>query len=252
MKHGICKLCLNKKELHNSHIIPDFVFRYIRKSDRQLIAYREPNKVVLFKNDSFSEYLLCTECEKQIKIFEDYVRQFLFDIFNMPIIIIEEPGVTRYSKLKFNLFKKYLLSVLWRASVSNNKFYSKIDLGTEDNELLRQILYSSEDITYDIFPCKLVQIYDDDLEARNLKIDYRSILLQPFQYKEKEIIFVYAGLVWSYYKNFDATRSIFNGVLSKDGDLVVPKETMKEHPYLFDFIFEAVSKSKKKGKFSQL
>lgn len=74
MPHAPCRLCGTIKELQLSHILPAFVFRWLRESagDGYLRSTIEPNKRV---QDGVKEYWLCSSCEQRFgkseKLFAD-------------------------------------------------------------------------------------------------------------------------------------------------------------------------------------
>ncbi len=71
-----CALCHEIRELEESHIIPKFVFRHLRKTSQgALRSLDNPNKVI---QDSEKHYLLCGECED---LFSTYETKFANKIF---------------------------------------------------------------------------------------------------------------------------------------------------------------------------
>src|SRR3989338_2133962 len=58
----ICKLCGINDELQNSHIIPSFIYRWLKETSGTgfLRFGQTPNKRV---QDGLKDYLLCSSCE---------------------------------------------------------------------------------------------------------------------------------------------------------------------------------------------
>src|SRR3974390_2127748 len=77
MAIGPCRLCGREAELLFSHMIPAFVFRWVRESSGggYLRFAQEPNKRV---QDGLQLELLCGECEGRIGRFEDQFARRLF------------------------------------------------------------------------------------------------------------------------------------------------------------------------------
>lgn len=79
---GRCALCHNEKELRESHIIPKFVIRYLKKTSiGNIRVANNPNKPV---QDGEKHYLLCGDCEGRFnsaetpfskRIFYPYIEQ---------------------------------------------------------------------------------------------------------------------------------------------------------------------------------
>jgi hypothetical protein len=57
-----CRLCLKQSELENSHIIPSFLYRWLKETSGTgfLRFGRNPNRLV---QDGYKEYWLCPTCE---------------------------------------------------------------------------------------------------------------------------------------------------------------------------------------------
>lgn len=71
-----CRFCDENKELRESHIIPKFVFRWLRKTGGEYFRNAEnPNKR---PQDGYKPRLLCNECEG---IFGRWERKFANEIF---------------------------------------------------------------------------------------------------------------------------------------------------------------------------
>jgi hypothetical protein len=103
-----CKLCENERTVKESHIIPKFVFRWLKKTGGAFIRKADnPNKR---QEDGVKQYLLCNECEQLFSKLED---KFARDIFYP------------YSDKKIASFRydndlmKFSISVLYRILLFN-------------------------------------------------------------------------------------------------------------------------------------
>ncbi len=77
MRNGICWLCGEVRDLHNSHIIPKFVFRWLIKSGgTPYIRHGErPNLRV---QDGDKHPLFCTQCESLLSAHEKAANNHVF------------------------------------------------------------------------------------------------------------------------------------------------------------------------------
>ena len=101
----ICALCLEEKELQLSHIVPKFVFSYVKRSaPSALRSYRTPNLRI---QDGEKEYLLCRECEQLFSGWEKLFSELLFTPLHNPLPVTI-PIIYRDWALKF------AVSVSWR------------------------------------------------------------------------------------------------------------------------------------------
>ena len=138
---GICKLCLENKELRESHIIPDFTGKWIKNTSvtGKLRSSDSVNKRI---QDLIKVKLLCDDCES---IFQKYEKYFSENIF--------KPFLNSYTpKFKYdeNLIK-FIVSLSWRMLVvSMPKVKWKSDehkaAAEKSEKVWRDFLYKNKDI----------------------------------------------------------------------------------------------------------
>lgn len=77
MPHGTCRLCKADAELKLGHIVPAFVYRWLRESsgNGHMRSSEAPNRRV---QDGPQEYWLCAECEGRFNISETVFANELF------------------------------------------------------------------------------------------------------------------------------------------------------------------------------
>lgn len=161
MPMGICKLCLEDKDLQNSHLMPRAL--YVKSRGPGKKGNQDPFVVTVEggKQSSFQtkDYVLCRECEQRFsKNGEDYVMRIVTDregrfpflemLNNAPTRTIGKDWihytVTDTPDIDRDKLAYFALSVLWRASVhiweqESGKPVS-IDLGKKYNEQVRRYL----------------------------------------------------------------------------------------------------------------
>lgn len=159
----ICKLCQeDTKLLKKSHIIPDFMYKEIY--DEKHFLYRGSaknlDKMQTVPTGEYDSNILCKNCDNEIiGSYESYGSGVFFDGLpqsNCPTFKsgkINDIHVTLFENLEYDKFKLFLLSLLWRASISNRKFFKNVNLG-DDEERIRKLLLSGKagnDSSYPIF-----------------------------------------------------------------------------------------------------
>ena len=103
--NGICKLCLEKKDLKMSHIVPKFVWRWVRNPvPGGLRSSRKPNQRI---QDGPKAYLLCSDCEQLLSDWEKPFSERLFLPLHDP-----EPVTKPIEYEEWTL--KFAVSVSWR------------------------------------------------------------------------------------------------------------------------------------------
>jgi hypothetical protein len=108
MKQGICHLCEENKELAESHIIPKFVFRWMKNTGGKY--FRAPLSPNQRMQDGFKQYLLCFDCEQK---FSKYEKWFADNIF-FPYL----NNRTKFLEYDENL-SNFIISILWRRLLLN-------------------------------------------------------------------------------------------------------------------------------------
>ncbi|EJI1423103.1 hypothetical protein NDM58_000041 [Vibrio parahaemolyticus] len=138
----VCKLCLKEKTLKKSHIIPRAIYRRRKRSGKsQLVSVTiDSTTAPEQSNCNPSEYLFCGECENDIlnARYEKYSDSLLTG--KLSVKKIGQSVV--FNDFKYTRFYLYVISILWRASVSSLEEFESVDLGERFNEKLRKCIYS--------------------------------------------------------------------------------------------------------------
>ena len=134
MPIGVCKLCLQSRDLQDSHYLPKSAYKINRAP-----TLKNASPVVL-SNDQLvqssaqlSDYLLCSDCEQRFSkngeawvlrnIPRNYGEQFpIFDALNAETPILEDGGTKAYAgihvkQLDVEKIVYFALSVFWRGAV---------------------------------------------------------------------------------------------------------------------------------------
>jgi len=103
----------------------------------------------------FREYLLCDNCEGKFSVWEKYVS----DVFNKEIGLVTQRNGQwlKVQKLDYSKFKLFLLSILWRMSVSSLPMFNEISLGPHESKLAL-MLNLNDAGQLDDYPCFLTTI----------------------------------------------------------------------------------------------
>lgn len=84
------------------------------------------------------EELLCNNCESRLSIFDDYGTKFLRGKIGKKLDNLGgrgiPPGVEILRGIDIAKLRMFIVSVLWRASVSSRDFYSQVNLGSFESE----------------------------------------------------------------------------------------------------------------------
>ncbi|MDP2210019.1 MAG: hypothetical protein Q8K98_14780 [Bacteroidota bacterium] len=180
---GKCKLCqLEKPLLNRSHIIPDFMYASLFDKDHKLNKFAPADYIEGDKHisrPSSGEYesnLLCSQCDNEIiGRYETYARKALYskvdETSDLPECenFITNGGLkfTKCKNLHYKEFKLFLLSILWRASISNRDFFKEVNLGPYE-DTIRQMILSGDPKQEETFPILMMTWLNDKSFATDL------------------------------------------------------------------------------------
>ncbi len=173
--NGICKLCLNEKDLiRRSHLFPNFMYKGIGddKNRMNVISSAKPLQKKMVQSGAYEEYILCADCDNNLlSKLERYANNYLYSQpYRTTTANFEQVenghGIKaiRCKNIDYTQFKLFLESLLWRASVSTHDFFQNFKLSAEQEEQLRNSIVNSTPLAEDDFAC-MVLTHQDEEEA---------------------------------------------------------------------------------------
>lgn len=205
-----CRLCGLATDLRRSHIVPEFLHRpiYDDQHETQVVQLGAPRARTLRKG--LRESLLCEKCEGRLQKFEDH---FARTWFQNPALSRElKPNPFVNLQLDYGFVKLFLLSIIWRASVSRLEDSTDVRLGPHEDRI-RQMLLKVEPGPSTEYPIYAGLIWDVKTRLR-----WDNVLLPPLRMK--------VDRRWAY-------RMVFGGaswtvIVSGRGPLQADQLTLKE------------------------
>lgn len=163
-----CKLCHKEKELQESHIIPKFVYKWMKQTGtgrfRQGLNINKPIQ------DGIKEFLLCKDCEQEFSKREDWFKKHVFNSF------INKRETTFHPS---NNLEYFGVSLLWRVLVyfkdDGNIYKFKEKLNEAEIEW-RKYLYKKEGLKK--YNSIHLMCNPDDIEISNAPQNIYSYLLR--------------------------------------------------------------------------
>ena len=130
MQIGTCRLCNQEADLKLSHILPAFVFRWIKKTGSGHLRHgMEPNRRI---QDGLKRYWLCSSCEDCLNLSETAFAKNLFYPY-----IDDSRSQIRYSRWLLH----FCASLSWRVLI----FYLyEIHLNDWDSESKTHVVKAEE------------------------------------------------------------------------------------------------------------
>jgi hypothetical protein len=182
----ICKYCDQEvNHLIKAHIIPRSFFGLVRKEAKYAVTFQASAEGVRTEYKQagiYDESILCERCEQQFTTWDNHGFAVLStertdkDVYRDPAGY--ECGVV-VPDLEYDVFKLFLLSVLWRASVSSDKFFRKVQLGPHENRI-RAYLKAREAPTTQEYAAILILPFGQP---------FPNVMLTPFRSRVKDVWF---------------------------------------------------------------
>lgn len=173
MKEGVCRLCLeNRPLIKQSHIIPEFMFKRLMSTGDQafLKGYKDkfsPDpKFKPVQTGLFEKHILCSRCDNEIiGSFENYASRVLSNGPQRKRVKVSvqhhvtEKGTSffRYSNIDYAQFKLFLLSLIWKSSVSSNEMFESVKLGPHE-EVIRNMIVNGNPGKEGQYPVNILKL----------------------------------------------------------------------------------------------
>jgi hypothetical protein len=143
MTTGTCRLCGTNGELKESHIVPRFVYQWLRKTGGSY--FRNLADPATRKQDGTKQHLLCGACEQRFSQREAYFKQTIFDPYiNSSATIF--PYDQRLFYFNISLAWRGLIHDFEHADIKEHRFI--VQLRQAENEWRNYLLTESIPPTY--------------------------------------------------------------------------------------------------------
>jgi hypothetical protein len=146
----ICRLCRTPQTLVKSHIIPQFLYKTIfdGANTHQVVEGNDALYKRRLRTGIYDSGILCKACDEGILGSLDHYGANVWNGYHSLDLGIKDyvdeydPRVKwrQADKVDAERFKKFLLSILWRASITSSDFFINVDLGDKHTEAIRLLL----------------------------------------------------------------------------------------------------------------
>ena len=228
-----CRLCLKKKVLKNSHIIPEFIYSPLYDEKHRFHVLSNMNVSGPAKlQKGIREYLLCGECEGKLSKYERYMSLILSG--GLEVKASHNGRLVVLEGLDYKQFRLFGLSVLWRASVSSLKMFQQVRLGPHEDTMRKMILDENPGKP-DRYPFMLAPIVHEGIVQTDL-------IMQPtwtradghYSYR-----FVFGGLAWVFVvSSHKPPFVVANAAISEEGRTIMLICDIERMPFITNFVQE--------------
>ena len=165
-KTTLCRWCGKSSSLIQAHIIPRRFYDDLAKDGGKVVILKPDRSkyTEISQSGIFDSGILCAACDAFLGKLDEYG----YAIFKNAPTDQEHLVVDRdRMPVGYNLrcddvqeAQKFLLSVLWRASVSSHDFFDKVSLGERYENRIRDIINNGERVTEGDFEFIVIRIFD--------------------------------------------------------------------------------------------
>jgi len=134
-----CHLCHTSSLLKKSHIVTNSIFSFVRDKTMNNRFYEIGGKTENIVQDGPKEYLLCDKCEQKIGRYEKYYKEAVH-LSGHGIEIIQDDRIAIIGNLDYKRVKLFLLSILWRMSISSLPQFANVSLANNEDVIRKIIL----------------------------------------------------------------------------------------------------------------
>jgi len=231
MKHGRCRLCLAEGLLVESHIIPKFQFKQLKKGDGHYhVLSPDPQKKDRKTQKEITENLFCRKCDtERLQFYEDHLARVLgAGKHGHPMRIEEHGRFARVQDYDYLRVKNALLSILWRMSLSRHDLFSNVSLGAHHEEELRRLLLNRERVAEERYGVSLAVPTIDGQHHPDL------ILSPDWDRLGHNRVYrcVIAGLLFTFDIGSAPPDAVLTPVLLREKEWWIMKAEMTEIPFL--------------------
>lgn len=157
---GLCQLCLEEKSLVKSHIYSKFLYKALGNEKRKFVRITAKKKSVdinMHAQDGLWDMnILCSDCEHHLDHnYESPIASVYYEHKGNPgnVGIRKLDNYTGvFVNFDFQVFSKFLLTQLWRMSVSKLSYFRGVSLGPKHTENIRLILFENRPIVGTEYP----------------------------------------------------------------------------------------------------
>jgi len=202
-----CALCGREDRLCDSHVIPEFIYKPLYSARRRMVGFLFKNGEIKrrYLQKGLREKLLCAECEELLNTrYEQPSLSYWRTITSfrscpppsMSMSMVEggplglKMKLLRFRGFDYDKFKLFLISILWRSSVSTLPEFWQVRLGQHEERLRAMLLSGNPGARYEypLWLCPVMQSGHGGVAAP-FKFKYEGHCTYQFQLGRIAVLF---------------------------------------------------------------
>lgn len=224
-----CGLCLKDRDLRNSHVIPEFLYKPLYDAKhRAMGVHGQGHKKWQYLQKGLREKLLCQDCEQLLNDhYEKYFHYFWFEKSPLPFEC-EHDKIYEIDGIDYAKFKLFHLSILFRASISSLRTFSQVSLGPHE-ERIRAMLFNHDPGRSSHYQISAYIVVKDDGSV------VQQLISQPIKFNfcgHPIYNMMFGGCAWHYKVSSHSSADFTEIALRSNGTMPVPVERWQAEPFI--------------------
>jgi len=167
-----CLLCSKDEMLTKAHIMPDSMNRELRKvlgddpNSPMLTIEKATGQTKRYPMGTYDKTIICGPCDGSFSPWEKHATDILFAEHAWADLTLDgsqRPVCYTLMNAEYKSLKLFVLSMLWKTSVSTQKFCAGVNLPVATVERLRTMLLAGDPGSARDFPVRICQFYNMDV-----------------------------------------------------------------------------------------
>ena len=222
-----CRLCLQERPLLRSHIIPEFMYEAIYDHKHRFMTFKVDGGRPKIEQKGIREDLLCAECEQRFGDYETYVARIWRG--QEQVSHRREGKLVTLEGVDYARLKLFQMSVLWRAGVSSDPFFAKVQLGPHQ-ERLRSLLVSADPAEPERYGCLMFALALNDRPVFELIVQPTETHVDGCRLYR----FVFGGMTWNHVVASHRSRMLSPLFAAPDGVVRIVVGELQEASFLVE------------------
>jgi hypothetical protein len=163
-----CKWCGHQRPLVKAHVIPKKFYEATKTGDKKVLAVTASNKgtkTETWQSGIYENTITCADCDNRLGVLDRYAyRHFLTQPDELSVIRDEKYNIALaypYDTLDLVVFKRFLMSLLWRAHHSTHGLFASVNIGSHYETKIKETVISSQAIAPDDWSVVAIRYFDD-------------------------------------------------------------------------------------------
>lgn len=138
----ICKFCGGDfPKLAKAHIIPRTFYEEVRGKDNYSIFFKASasgNRREFKQNGIYDDSILCSACDNKFSLADKHGREVFVRALKEKNIYRDPEGISCayfLPDVNYDLLKRFVLSLVWRASITTHPFFAGVDIGPHEGRI---------------------------------------------------------------------------------------------------------------------